>query len=111
MTQKTRIRVLSDLHNEFGAVALEPIGADVTVLAGDIDVGDKGVRWAAFAFAGQPVIYVAGNHEYYGRAIPKLTEQLRRVAADSHVVFLECTTVTVGSVRCAEGKGGVLRGV
>ncbi|MGE5362106.1 MAG: metallophosphoesterase [Bacteroidales bacterium] len=99
MTQKTRIRVLSDLHNEFRPIVLEQIDADVTVLGGDIDIGDKGVRWAASAFAGQPVIYVAGNHEYYGRAIPKLTEQLARVAADSHVMFLECTAVTIGSIR------------
>jgi len=73
-----QIRVLSDLHNEFASFVPPKVGADVTVLAGDTDIGKRGVGWAAAAFAGWPVIYVAGNHEYYGRAIPKLTgDELR----------------------------------
>lgn len=55
-----------ELHNEFKPwVPLESIkAADVVILAGDIDVVDKGVLWAAKTF-NQPVIYVPGNHELY----------------------------------------------
>ena len=53
-----RIRVLSDLHREFGTVDLPDVAADVVVLAGDVDRGIKGVMWARQAFHGIPVLYV-----------------------------------------------------
>jgi predicted phosphodiesterase len=61
---KMRIRVLSDLHREFGTVDLPDVAADVVVFAGDIDRGIKGVVWARQAFPGTPVLYVAGNHDH-----------------------------------------------
>lgn len=64
-----RIRVLSDLHREFGHVKLPEVAADVVVLAGDIDRGTKGVAWARQAFPDVPVLYVAGNHEHYDERI------------------------------------------
>ena len=38
-----RIRVLSDLHREFGHIVLPEVAADVVVLAGDIDCATRGV--------------------------------------------------------------------
>ena len=65
-----RIHVLSDLHFEFqkwrNAIDVNEIEADVTVLAGDIAVGLEGVAWALKAFK-RPVIYIMGNHEFYGQ--------------------------------------------
>jgi Icc-related predicted phosphoesterase len=65
-----RISVFSDLHLEFGKpfTAAPPIGTDVIVCAGD--VLDKGVvpsiEWlAAMAEPSIPIIFVAGNHEFY----------------------------------------------
>jgi hypothetical protein len=45
-----RIRVLSDLHREFGTTDLPDITADVVILAGDIDRGIKGVTWERRVF-------------------------------------------------------------
>jgi len=45
------------------------------------------------------VIYVAGNHEYYGRAIPKLTEDLVELGKSLGVSVLECSTATVAGIR------------
>ena len=42
-----RIRVLSDLHHEFGHVKLPEVAADVVVLAGDIDRGSVASRGQA----------------------------------------------------------------
>jgi predicted phosphodiesterase len=63
----TRVRVMSDLHLEFGPLELEPAGEDVLVLAGDVGVSTEGAVWAAdYAHrAGVPVVMVAGNHEFY----------------------------------------------
>lgn len=94
-----RIRILSDLHREFGHATLPHVEADAVVLAGDIDKGARGVAWARQAFPGIPVLYVAGNHEYYGDRIGRLLEKLREAAAGSNVRILENDTATLDGVR------------
>ena len=65
MGMMMRIHLLSDLHNEFSPFTPEVLETDVVILAGDIDVKTRGVDWAKRAFSG-PVLYVPGNHEFYG---------------------------------------------
>jgi hypothetical protein len=84
-----RVRVLSDLHREFGTTDLPDITADVVVLAGDIDRGIKGVIWARQVFPNVPVLYVAGNHEHYDERVGRLHEKLRDAADKSNVTILE----------------------
>jgi Icc-related predicted phosphoesterase len=84
-----RIRVLSDLHLEFTDFTPPAVEADLVILAGDIHVGTKGIRWARERFPGVPVVYVAGNHEHYGQAAPRLTEKLHEEARGSNVHVLE----------------------
>jgi predicted phosphodiesterase len=68
-----RILVVSDLHLEFPFSRYEPPNEnyDVVVLAGDIHGRvSKAVEWAEWVFpARTPIVYVPGNHEYYGGAI------------------------------------------
>lgn len=94
-----RIRILSDLHREFGHMALPLAEADVVVLAGDIDRGVRGVAWARMAFPGVPVLYVAGNHEHYDERIGRLHEKLREAAAGSNVHILENQTFELKGYR------------
>lgn len=99
-----KIALYSDLHLECGpweppAAAAE---ADVIVLAGDIGSHTHGLEWAGQAFGGQEfaastVLYVAGNHEYYGASLG-LLEQLRRKSA-GRVRFLEREAVEIDGVR------------
>lgn len=84
-----RVRVLSDLHREFGDVELPEVPADIVLLAGDIDRNTRGVTWARQKFSGVPVLYVAGNHEHYDERIGRLHEKLRDAALGSNVVILE----------------------
>jgi predicted phosphodiesterase len=61
--------VSSDLHLEFkGQQELPPLPEyDVAILAGDIGTGYSGFAWAINHFPiDKPLIYVPGNHEYYG---------------------------------------------
>ena len=64
-----RLQLLSDLHLE--SEDFDPLpapGAEVLVLAGDIDAGWDGL--AAFAGWPVPVLYVPGNHEFdFGQAV------------------------------------------
>lgn len=101
-----KILLLSDLHLDHGKelkTALEDgrridDGADVVVLAGDIDEGPMGITWAAKAFR-KPVVYVAGNHEHYGRVYEENLIEMRRAAAEAGVLFLEQDEALIGGVR------------
>jgi len=94
-----RIRVLSDLHREFGPVDLPDVAADLVILAGDTDRGTKGVVWARKRFPETSVLYIAGNHEFYGERIGRLHEKLREAARDSNVVILENETYELNGYR------------
>ena len=94
-----KLRILSDLHREFGHVPLPAVEADVVVLAGDTDLGVRGVHWAVETFAPTPVLYLAGNHEYYGYAMEKLLPELRAAAAGTNVWFLENDVAEFGGYR------------
>lgn len=94
-----RIHVLSDLHLEFQTWDPPSASADAVVLAGDIAPGTAGIEWARTAFAGIPVIYVAGNHEFYGGSIGSTLERLRAAAAGSNVSFLDAGEIVLGGVR------------
>ncbi len=65
---------------------MPPVDADVLVLAGDIGVKKQGLEFA-LSKSMIPAIYVAGNHEYYGSALPKLSDELAQLAAETHVRF------------------------
>ena len=60
-----RIHLLSDLHNEFSSFVPVLLDCDLVILAGDIDLKSRGVEWAKKTFS-VPVLYVPGNHEFYG---------------------------------------------
>jgi predicted phosphodiesterase len=94
-----RLHVLSDLHLERGIQELPAVEADVLILAGDIDNGTSGVEWARSWASGRPVIYVAGNHEFYGHSLPGLVADLRAVAAGSSVHVLENEALILDGVR------------
>lgn len=92
-----RIHLLSDLHNEFSAFIPEPLSCDVVILAGDIDLKSRGVEWAKQAFSG-PVLYVPGNHEFYGGHLTRTLEKLR-ASGDERVQVLDRDEVILGGVR------------
>jgi predicted phosphodiesterase len=94
-----RLYVLSDLHLERQHFTPPPVDADVIVLAGDISVGTRGMEWARELADGRTVLYVVGNHEFYGHALPGLIEELRASAAGSSIHVLENEELVVDGVR------------
>jgi Icc-related predicted phosphoesterase len=99
-----KLYILSDLHTEFQRDRFVPPAeavrdADIIVLAGDIGTGTNGMRWAAQAIMGKRIIYVAGNHEFYGHEWNELLVELRDLQSDLKVDFLENDVLHVGDVR------------
>lgn len=87
-----KIRIYSDLHLEFGrfdSLFTEHGDEELVILAGDIDVGSAGVAWAARTFQHVPVVYVLGNHEYFGHDFEALVQECKVVAHGSTVHVLE----------------------
>jgi Icc-related predicted phosphoesterase len=94
-----RLRVFSDLHTEREWVRLPFVEADVVVLAGDIGKGRRGVEWASRAFEGVPVVYVVGNHEYYGGSLGVTLDEMRAAASGTSVHVLERESLVIDDTR------------
>ncbi len=99
-----KIHVLSDLHLEFSSrhppLELPQTGAEVVVLAGDIDNGVRAIDWAERTFRDSTVLYVPGNHEYYDAELPVVAAALRARAENSrNVRLLDNDEVIVDGVR------------
>ena len=97
--REVKIRILSDLHLEFQHWAPPKGDADVVVLAGDIHVGTQGVEWAHRHFAPSPVVYVPGNHEFYGEHMQNLRGELLRTDRNSKIHVLDGHDLLIGGVR------------
>jgi len=82
-----RINYFSDVHLEFGEQTLPVTDADVVVAAGDIGVFNQGVAW--LKAIDKPVIYVAGNHEFYNNEYHQVLAMLKRECAGSNIRFLD----------------------
>lgn len=92
-----RIQYFSDIHLEFGECEFPVTDADILVAAGDIGVDTEAVVWLAQAPC--PVIYVAGNHEYYGGDIDRVRKRLQKACAEARIDFLDNMRVDLDDVR------------
>lgn len=99
---KKKILYLSDLHLEFTDYQPKVVpsqGEDFVVLAGDIGVGLKGIRWAQEVFRDREVVYVLGNHEFYGHEWVEVVDRAKTRADGSNVTFLECGETEIAGLR------------
>jgi len=97
-----RVGIHSDLHTEFSACTIANLPAlDVLVLAGDI-----GNLLSVSHFLGTirnaapelPVLYVLGNHEYYGLEFAKAKQQYRQLCDRYRVTLLDNEGVQIDDV-------------
>lgn len=105
-----RVQFVSDLHLEFpasgGTLALENVEGrtDLLVLAGDICTAKKAARGEFEPFFRHcaetfpRVVYIAGNHEFYGGDIEDAHDQLRAaVRVFPNISYLDRESVCVGA--------------
>lgn len=98
-----RVQILSDLHIEFPGNRIPALApdAELVILAGDLApvcthrVGEIAARWAA----ADNILYVPGNHEYYGSDIDVARHELARQCLQRGVTLLDPGAVTVEHLR------------
>jgi predicted phosphodiesterase len=91
------LNILSDVHLSLGPLTPPETDADLVILAGDIGRPDAAVSWAS-RFS-SPVLYVPGNHEFYGDSVAGTARTLKHLCAGSKVQVLDNDEVIVKGVR------------
>lgn len=94
-----RIQVISDLHQEFGFSELKFDNSDIVILAGDTNLGTKGIDWLKKTINDKPVLYILGNHEYYKGSYPKTLNKILDATKDTNIFVLENNRVEFEGVR------------
>lgn len=92
-----KLHVVSDLHLSQGALALPETDADVVVLAGDVARPAQALDFATAL--PKPVLYVPGNHEFYGAGIDETRAALRRLCEGTNVRLLDDDVAVRAGVR------------
>ncbi len=92
-----KLNILSDLHLGQGGLAPPDNDADLVILAGDIARPQPAIEWAAQL--GKPVLYVAGNHEFYGGSLAGTRRAIESHANGTRVRFLDDAEAVIGGVR------------
>ena len=93
-----KVQILSDLHVEFEDYDYPQCDCDVVILAGDIHTKGRGVKWAIEHINDKPVIYILGNHEFYGKTYPKLFNELKTLAANTNIHVLDKDVISIEGV-------------
>ena len=91
------INYFSDIHLEFGSLGLADNNAEIIIAAGDIGVYDQAIEW--LIALKKPVIYVAGNHEFYNHEHRDTLRMLKEKCTNTNIHFLENSTFKHNGVR------------
>jgi predicted phosphodiesterase len=92
-----KLHIVSDLHLSQGAMPLPATDADVVILAGDIARPAQAIVWASGI--GKPVLYVPGNHEFYGGSIGGTIRELKGLARGTCVQVLDRDETVIAGTR------------
>lgn len=104
-----KIALISDVHLEFGPYEINnEQNAEVLILAGDIttarDIHDHMGFFAHCAEQFSSVIYIPGNHEYYGGDFNDLHERFRtKLSAFPNILFMDRDKLFVDDVTFLAG--------
>lgn len=94
-----KLYILSDIHLEFSNFEPFVTDADVVVLAGDIGKQSNGIIWAREKFPDKEIIYVPGNHEFYGSHRRDTLTLMRTDAERCNLHLLDNDEVVINGVR------------
>lgn len=101
---RMKFAIFSDLHidqvlRHGSKPAPLSVDADAVILAGDIHRTTQGLRWARERWPDLPMVYVPGNHEFYGSHLFGMLSEMRKVAAGVDIYLLSNNAVVLGDTR------------
>ncbi|MGO4441192.1 metallophosphoesterase [Rhizobium sp. RAF56] len=75
--------------------------ADICICAGDVanSISESVAYLRRFIEPRMPVLYILGNHDYYGSGIDFAIERARRLIEGTQIHLLENQSVTLGDCR------------
>jgi predicted phosphodiesterase len=92
-----KLNILPDLHLSLGGLDVPDNDADLVVLAGDVARPEEALAWARELR--KPVLYVPGNHEFYGNSLAGTSQSLKQRSSDTNVRVLDDDEVVIDGVR------------
>lgn len=92
-----KLPIVSDVHLSCGPLSLPAKDADAVIAAGDISRPQEAVAWLQGLH--KPVLYIAGNHEFYGDSMAGIRAELRRLCAGTNIRFLDNEEIVLDRVR------------
>jgi Icc-related predicted phosphoesterase len=93
-----KLHIFSDLHlKDVEDFRVPDTDAEVVILAGDVARPARACAWARQLR--KPVIYVAGNHEFYHSSIEGTLRELKGLCAGTSVHMLDADELIIGGVR------------
>mgnify|MGYP001037478036 CR=1 FL=1 len=104
-----KIWTISDLHlfGDFETFGnhIRPPNADVCIVAGDLSNDIEATfRWLGRVIRPHmPVMYVLGNHDYFGRTVSATRGDARQLAEENRIILLDDDVVVGGGVRFVGG--------
>ena len=98
--KRMNILPIADMHIESYWQSLQSYRgeADVVVAAGDIHTKSMGPAELRRIFAEQEIVYISGNHEYYGSSIEEEDKHLREESQKHGIHFLQCDSVEIDGI-------------
>jgi predicted phosphodiesterase len=103
---KSKIQFISDLHLEHNSKRIKPDilpDTDILVLAGDIHTKPESLPKFFRRIQKQkdiPIIYVMGNHEYYGHIFPDVRKEYYKACQEvENVYMLEKAVLFLNNIR------------
>lgn len=96
------LHIVSDLHLAHCPIAPADICADVLILAGDISDGgtESLLNYTVnYRQAGKPVLFIPGNHEYYGHTMAARLLQMKKVSRTAGIMLMHNRCSFIKSVR------------
>lgn len=82
-----KLHILSDLHLSVHNMPPPRTNADMVILAGDIARPQEAIAWARAL--DKPVVFVPGNHEFYGSSFRAVVQELQYLASATNIYVLD----------------------
>jgi len=97
-----KLQYMSDIHLETykHAFPLEPVAPNLALIGDICGAYHKNLRPFLERCAAnfETVLYVPGNHEYYGHTLQEVDDSLESLCAELGIEYLQCRTVKIDEV-------------